>query len=89
MKAKQKQQPNDKATACWNSIGYFFELYNQEDAKEDLWAMLKLALTGDDEETTARERRNMICLYEQTSRLFENIHTLLQEHKQANSKPNN
>ena len=83
MSVKQKK----KLSYEWRRINYFFELYSEEGASEDLWKMLKLALTNDEEETEGSERSNMIFLYEYTKELYENVYELLlQEISKTNKK---
>ncbi len=65
----------------WRRINYFFELFNEEGASEELWEMLKLALTNEEEETEGRGRSNLIFLYEYTKELYENIFILLMQEK--------
>ena len=72
-----KGKKKKKLSYEWRRIDYFFELFNEEGASEDLWEMLKLALTNDEEETEGRERSNMLFLYEYTKELYENIYILL------------
>jgi len=77
MSGKKKK----KLSYEWRRIDYFFELFNEEGASEELWKMLKLALTNDEEETEGSERSNMIFLYEYTKELYENISILLVDEK--------
>ena len=77
MSGKKKK----KLSYEWRRIDYFFELFNEEGASEELWKMLKLALTNDEEETEGKERSNMIFFYEYTKELYGNIFFLLMEQK--------
>lgn len=82
MSGKKKK----KLSYEWRRIDYFFELYSEEGASEDLWKMLKLAITNDEEETEGSERSNMIFLYEYTKELYENIYELLLQEKSKTHK---
>lgn len=85
-KNKAKGKKKKKLSYEWRRIDYFYELFNEEGASEDLWEMLKLALTNDEEETEGRERSNMLFLYEYTKELYENIYILLLKEKEKSSK---
>lgn len=76
-----KGKKKKKLSYEWRRIDYFFELFNEEGASEELWEMLKLALTNDEEETEGRERSNMIFLYEYTKELYELLYILLMQEK--------
>ena len=76
-----KPRKKKKLSYEWRRIDYFFEFFNEEGASEDLWEMLKLALTNDVEGTEGKERSNMIFLYEYTKELYENIYILLHKEK--------
>ena len=86
---KGKSKKMKKLSYEWRRINYFFELFSDEGATEELWKMLKLALTNDEEETEGKERSNMIFVYEYTKELYENIFTLLIEQKSKSGKSNN
>ena len=45
---KKKKLPYE-----WRRIDYFFDLFDDEGWSEELWKMLKLALTNDEEEPEA------------------------------------
>ena len=77
----EKGTRKKKLSYEWRRVDYFFELFNEEGASEELWEMLKLALTNDEEETEGRERSNMLFLYEYTKELYENIYILLHKEK--------
>jgi len=65
-------------------------LLSDEGAGEELWKMLKLALTNDDEETEGKDRGNIIFLYEYTKDLYENVFILLvQQISKSGKKENN
>jgi hypothetical protein len=81
-KAKKKK----KLPYEWRRINHFFELFNDNGASEELWKMVKLAVTNDEEETEGWERSNMIFLYESTKELYENIYILLQVEKNKTLK---
>lgn len=77
---KKKQRPSAGATE-WQRIDYFFELFDKEGGREELWRLLKLALCANDDLTNARDRTNMIFFYEEATILIENIYTLRQKKK--------
>ena len=76
-----KSKRKKKLPYEWRRIDYFFDLFDDEGWSEELWKMLKLALTNDEEETEGTERSNMIFLYEYTKELYENIYILLHKEK--------
>lgn len=78
---KKKQMPYE-----WRRIDYFFEWFPVDYGREQLWEMLKLALTFDDEGPEGHDRSNMISLYEYTIELYENIFTLLEKKKEKYDK---
>ncbi len=81
-KGKRKK----KLSYEWRRIEYFFDLFDDEGWSEELWKMLKLALTNDEEGTEGNERSNMIFLYEYTKELYENIYELLLQEKSKTNK---
>lgn len=84
-----KGKKKKKLSYEWRRIDYFFELFNEEGASENLWEMLKLALTNEEENTDGSERSNMIFLYEYTKELYENIFVLLMKQKASGKNNNN
>jgi hypothetical protein len=84
-KAKQKQQ---LLSYEWRRINQYFEILDKQGPAEELWKILKLALTDGSGETESRHRSNMLFFYEHTKELFENIYKLLQQQKKKNNKPN-
>jgi len=54
----------------WKKVGYFFEWFGEDGAKQQLWEILKLALVSDNDKADERERSNMIFFYEQATEFF-------------------
>jgi hypothetical protein len=71
-KANGKTQ-KDELSDEWKRVGYFFEWFDPEGAKEQIWEILKLALVADNDQADERERSNMIFFYENVTVLFENV----------------
>lgn len=78
--SRSKKNKGDTLSNQWQEIDGFFEFFEQAGAQKDLWKMLKLALIN--ENTTGRERSNMIFVYEYTVELYVNTFALLQEQKE-------
>jgi hypothetical protein len=97
--SKAKKNNEEKAIAAtkkkklpyeWKRINYFFKLLDKKGPEEELWKMLKLALTCDNDNADEHDRSNMIFFYEYAKELFENIYTLLQQQqkeKRLKNKP--
>jgi len=68
----------------WRRIGYFFQWFTVDNSKEQLWEMLKLALTSEDEAGNLKERSDMLNFYEHAIELIENIHVLYEEKTRCN-----
>lgn len=76
-----KGKKNKKLPYEWRRIDHFFELFSEEMACDELWKMVKLAITNDEEETEGWERSNMIFIYEYTKELYELLYILLGREK--------
>jgi hypothetical protein len=70
----------------WRRIAYFFQWFSVDSSKEQLWEMLKLALTSEDEDGDLKKRSNMLNFYEHATEFIENIYTLLKEQAGSSSK---
>ncbi len=57
-------------------IREFFAFFGEDGAQEDLWKMLKLALANENDATEARNRSNMIFLFEQVAELLDDVYEL-------------
>lgn len=80
-KKKDKQMAEDTRWA-FEVVKDFFLFYGNDIAlKEDLWWMVKVALTNEADETSALERDKMIYLYEKLSELAEAAWVLHQHEK--------
>ena len=54
----------------WKKVGYFFEWFGDDGAKQRLWEILKLALVADNDSADEPLRSNMIFFYEQATEFF-------------------
>lgn len=77
-KLKRNIEPNNFE---WNRIKYYFALYQNGRSTEELWEILKLAMTSEDDDGEIRTRRNMLFFFEHTKELFENVRTILNDTK--------
>ena len=88
MGTKKKHTINEDVCWAMAALEGFFRFYGNEMAlKEDLWWMVKVALTNEADETSAHERDKMIYLYEKLSELAEAAYILhLQEKEKVKGK---
>lgn len=81
---KNKRVKSKKAKGLspeWYRINDFFMILDEDGPSNELWKMLKLALIVNNDNTDERDRSNMIFLYENTKKLFEDVFTLLEKEK--------
>lgn len=81
-KKKDKQITEDTRWAMAALEDFFLFYGNDVALKEDLWWMVKVALTNEADETSAHERDKMIYLYEKLSELAEAAYVLHQYEKE-------
>ena len=78
MERETKQSTTDSETItsnpqqkAWLQIEDFFQVYGQKGVQEDLWLMLKMAMSNDQDDTPAADRSNLFFTYEQLNKLME------------------
>lgn len=87
MGKKKKHKNNENVRWAVEAVKGFFLFYGNDKAvKEDLWEMVKVALTNEADETSAHERDKMIFLYEKLSELAEAAYVLHQHEKTRKQK---
>jgi hypothetical protein len=69
-KAECKKLKAEDRLQEWKRVGYFFEWFGDDGAKQRLWEILKLALVADNDSADERLRSNMIFFYEQATEFF-------------------
>ncbi|MEI9809285.1 MAG: hypothetical protein WDO16_16255 [Bacteroidota bacterium] len=72
---------NGKERHAWIILREFFESFDEETSKENLWYMLVRLLENDNEEIEARHRGNMIFFYQCCIALFKATNLLNQKKK--------
>lgn len=75
-KTEYQQSPEESA---WQRIKEFFDFFEKQGAAEDLWTLTKRALTAANDEIDAKDRSNMLFVYEQIKELVANIYILHQQ----------
>jgi hypothetical protein len=81
-KSKGQSQKNE-VPGEWKRAACFFEWFDAEGAKEQFWAILKLALAAGNDKADERERSNMIFFYEKVIVLLENVSKIWERKKEA------
>jgi hypothetical protein len=82
-KNKMKELPEE-----WKHVNNFFVCFGYTESQEQLWQMLKLALTSVDDMGSPEERSALICFYCQTKELIKSSYEVLQQvKKQHGIKP--
>jgi hypothetical protein len=77
MATKKPPPVNKDIEQAWSAIRDIFECYGScEPVKENLWEILKRALTNEQDQTTATERANMIWSYEKIKALLDAVWAL-------------
>jgi len=75
-RANRQKRKAEERLQEWKRVGYFFEWFGEDGAKQQLWEILKLALVSDNDKADERERSNMIFFYEQTTEFFKTTSVL-------------
>ena len=87
MGKKKEHKNNEDVRWAMAAVKGFFLFYgNDTSLKEDLWWMVKVALTNEADETSAHERDKMIYLYEKLSELAEAAYVLHQHNNNKKKK---
>lgn len=81
MAATKKKNKKKALNYEWQRILYFFKFHSPESNRAQLWQMLKLSLTSNDETIDEDARSNMIFFYESLNELVENIYSLLKKQR--------
>jgi hypothetical protein len=72
-------RPDDPVGRAWLAISEVFKCYgNCEPVKENLWEILKRALTNEQDQTTALERANMIYCFEKIREVLDAVYVLVE-----------
>jgi len=82
---------NDTLVYAWANTRIFFDWWYLDAFKEDIWELLKDALTNDKDDSIGTDRSNRIFLYENLIKLVEVtellfIHKALQQKKKPKKK---
>jgi hypothetical protein len=82
---------NDTLVYAWANTSNFFAWWDLDAFKDDMWELLKDALTNDETESSGTDRSNRIFLYENLVKLVEVtellfIHKALQQKKKPKKK---
>ena len=56
---------------AWLQVEDFFQIYGEKGVQEDLWLMLKMAMSNDQDDTPASDKSNLFFTYEQLNKLME------------------
>ena len=72
-KKSPKEDGTDEPEGAYAGIKEFFDFFGEEGGAEELWEMLKRALSNEGDETPAKDRGNMIFVYEEIKKMIENV----------------
>ncbi len=87
MAKKIKQQKNAETVWAWSVLEDLFRFFGDDSAaKEDLWEIVKVALTNENEYCEASDRHKIIFMYEKLMELFEAVYILNMHAKPVNAK---
>jgi len=81
MAKNKKQQIEEDTLWAWAVLEDLFRFFGDDNAaKEDLWEIVKVALTNENEYCEAGDRHKILFMYEKLEELFEAVYVLhLQE----------
>ena len=77
MGKKKGHKNNQDVIWAWAVLEDLFRFFGDDNAaKEDLWEMVKVALTNENEYCEAGDRHKILFMYEKLEELFEAVYIL-------------